>query len=245
MVQMDQVRPILISNLANIPKYWIFLAISTVDLKSAQAFALSGHSTQAPCSSYLCLMRVLPMLQSCASFPLSFLTPNRRTTIERLMDNSKVCLLFRRSRRLGTGIPASHWRCLGYAAVESHAMEQLQIDMKNLRKVKDTICLVPWNNEGEGVFRTLTEHVIEHHEWMLPHWENVARALKQEQGGKIGIVGFQLTRPVLEAMFPSMQHMQEIGIIYPDLEPTGFHCLFSFLRKNATLLQLLLRGGMT
>ena len=102
--------------------------------------------------------------------------------------SDQIETLPRRSRRLATIIPASHWMSIGYSPEAAQAMENLQNDLKkyyegaisknaisidelfpnlfgeeysNLR----TIELIPRDNNGGDL-----DIDISHHEWMLPHW---------------------------------------------------------------------------
>ena len=162
----------------------------------------------------------------------------------------------RRSRRLATIIPASHWMSIGYSPEAAQAMESLQNDLKkyyegaisknsisidelfpnlfgeeysNLR----TIELVPRDNNGDDLID------ISHHEWMLPHWIKFAKGfgdgLINVQNILIGRVSMPL--PVLDILLPAFQTaaLTQLNLFQIDLGNDGYLRLSTFLRENSSL----------
>ena len=76
---------------------------------------------------------------------------------------------------------------------------------------------------------------------MLPHWNNFAKALAQQEGEVVRLIAirdFQLPPLVLETILPSMSNMTSIGLGHCNLGPAGFCCLSSFLCNNSSLASL-------
>jgi len=78
----------------------------------------------------------------------------------------------RRSRRLSTIIPASHWMSIGYIPREAEAMETLMKDMNRYCEggVDDDVELSPRLRFGLDL-------VIPYHDMMLPLWKKFSEAL--------------------------------------------------------------------
>ena len=81
-------------------------------------------------------------------------------------------ILPRRSRRLSTIIPASHWMSIGYLPREAEEMENLMIDMDRYREeFEDGI---DFNVKLESGYPDM---VVPYHETMLPLWKRFSKAL--------------------------------------------------------------------
>jgi len=159
----------------------------------------------------------------------------------------------RRSRRLATIIPASHWMSIGYSPEAAQAMESLQNDLKkyydgaisnnvifqldmdeeyrNLR----TIELIPRDNNGGEL-----DIDISHHEWMLPHWIKFAKGFFS--GGRINVKNITIGRvsmplPVLDILLPAFEAaaLTQLNLIQIDLGNDGYLRLSTFLRENSSL----------
>ena len=78
----------------------------------------------------------------------------------------------RRSRRLSTIIPASHWMSIGYSDQEAKSMENIMKDMNTYCEegVDCDVVLRPWG-------RYSNELVVPYHEMMLPLWKRFSKAL--------------------------------------------------------------------
>jgi len=78
----------------------------------------------------------------------------------------------RRSRRLSTIIPASHWMSIGYVPMDAQVMENLMIDMNSYCEegIDDDVKLRP----KPGHFG---ENVVPYHDTMLPLWKRFSQAL--------------------------------------------------------------------
>jgi len=150
---------------------------------------------------------------------------------------SNQAVLPRRSRRLATIIPASHWISIGYLEEEAQAMEKLQNDMKKY-------C----DGGGETTIRiegSSADVRLRHHDMLLPHWQRLFKALHGRTStnvNSIRIYKSTLSKPVLDIMFPSLQSMNltEICLFNVGLGNEGFQCLTSFTGKNTTLKKLVI-----
>ena len=75
-------------------------------------------------------------------------------------SNNQLAVLPRRSRRLATIIPASHWTSIGYLEDDAQLMEKLQNDIKDVGDKTD--------------IEFIGNHtILPHHEMMLPHWKSL------------------------------------------------------------------------
>ena len=77
----------------------------------------------------------------------------------------------RRSRRLATIIPASHWISIGYSEEDAQAIEKLQNDLKKYCDGDDT--KIELRPRGTG-----SDDMLPHHDMMLPHWQKFAKAVR-------------------------------------------------------------------
>ena len=88
------------------------------------------------------------------------------------VDNDQpAAVLPRRSRRLATIIPASHWVGLGYSEDDAYMMEKLQNDMKRYAEGEFG------SDETIVDFQGKIEGMVPHHELMIPHWKKLIKAL--------------------------------------------------------------------
>ena len=115
-------------------------------------------------------------------------------------NNNQLTVLPRRSRRLATIIPASHWISMGYSQDDAELMEKLQTDIKKYcdgeLSSDDTIDL-----RGREDFSALS-----HHDMMLPHWKKLFKTLNNHTSEyiKLSISGIHL--PVSVCLILFLQH---------------------------------------
>ena len=83
----------------------------------------------------------------------------------------------RRSRRLATIIPASHWISIGYSQAQATAMEKLQNDIKEYCDSSGDV-----NVDLNG--RNDNGDTLPHHDMMIPHWKKLATSLSGRTCGK-------------------------------------------------------------
>lgn len=154
------------------------------------------------------------------------------------MSNQNQAVLPRRSRRLATLIPASHWSSIGYTEEVAVAMEKLQIDMKRMydgdgleEKEGDLILNLLWMEDDNECLR------IPYDELMLPHWKKFANEIKKTTVNDITIGCIKLPLPILDVIFPAFQSMTLTKMILfnADMRNEGLLCLSSFLRGNTSL----------
>ena len=87
-------------------------------------------------------------------------------------NSQPAAVLPRRSRRLATIIPASHWISIGYSNEDAQAMEKLQNDMKKYGDVGID------ETEIELAGANAADVTLPHHEILLPHWQKFANGLR-------------------------------------------------------------------
>ena len=156
--------------------------------------------------------------------------------------NNQEPALPRRSRRLASIIPASHWISMGYSELDARLMEKLQNDMKRYCDggSDDTAIRLM----GQHVL--LGENILPHNDMMLPHWKKFANGLDRRTNiDIINIFGISLPRPILDIMLPTFQSMKtlnDISLVDVGLGNDGLLCLISFLKDNMHL-QILGIGG--
>ena len=149
-------------------------------------------------------------------------------------NNNQLVVLPRRSRRLATIIPASHWISMGYSQNDARLMENLQNDLKNYCDSSGgvDIDLNGRNDIGE----------LPHHDLMIPHWKKFAKALKGRTSVPINayFTGISLPTSVLDIVFPAFQlvNIVELTLFGTGLGDEGFQCLSSFLGNNSSLTSL-------
>lgn len=114
------------------------------------------------------------------------------------MSNQSV--LPRRSRRLATIIPASHWISIGYSQLAAQVMERLQNDMKRYCDARDDTKIdLRGNSSHDGLF---------YHDMILPHWQKFANGLRGRTNvEEVQILGIPLPVSVLDILFPTCQSM--------------------------------------
>lgn len=143
---------------------------------------------------------------------------------------SNQSALPRRSRRLATIIPASHWISIGYSEDHATAMEKLQQDMKKYCDGSDeTTINIERSNPGVS---------LRHHDMMLPHWQKLFKALHGRTSLEcIQISEVIMSKSVLDIMFPTIQSIDLKTLTFYDVElgNDGFLKLSSFLKENTTL----------
>ena len=150
---------------------------------------------------------------------------------------SNQAVLPRRSKRLATIIPASHWISIGYSQERAQLMEKLQNDMK---KYCD-------GNEDDIEVKGNLGSILQHHDMMLPHWQKFANGLRGRTSIKaLTLMGISLPIPVLDIMFPALQstNLEQFGLVKAGLGSDGFQCLSSFLKTNTSLKTLALCGDL-
>ena len=150
----------------------------------------------------------------------------------------------RRSGRLVSIIPASHWMRMGYTEGVSNALEKLQNDMKNYRDgASDDGYYSPSDRDAENsidLVYTGTGPFLPYHEMMLPHWKKFAKGLEGRTIVKrIYIQGIHLPVTLLDILFPALrQHLinlTTLQLISTNIGSDIFHYLSTFLQVNTTL----------
>ena len=146
-------------------------------------------------------------------------------------NNNNQITLPRRSRRLATIIPASHWIDMGYSEDDAQLMEKLQNDMKNYCDSSDTDINLHGRN-GVGA--------LNHHELMIPHWNKLLKALKGRTNVEFGITSVSLSTSLLDVVFPALQlvNIVELTLFGCGLGDEGFQCLSFFLGNNSSVKSL-------
>ena len=144
----------------------------------------------------------------------------------------------RRSTRLATIIPASHWISMGYSELDARLMEKLQQDMKNYCDSSDEIQIKLEGRMGPTA-------VLPYHDLLLPHWNRLFNELNGRTSTKrLFSTGISLPAPVLDIMFPVLQSMnlEVLGLIKVGWGREGFLKLSSFLRENTSIKHFSLVG---
>ena len=119
-------------------------------------------------------------------------------------NNNLSAALPRRSRRLATIIPASHWISLGYSEEQAQGMEELQNDIKKLCDgdfEDETDLTLQWIND---------EHIILHHEMMTSHWNK----LFKKMNGRTSVQSFDIRRFYMPVSL--------LGNMFSALHPQSF-----------------------
>jgi len=148
-------------------------------------------------------------------------------------NNNQQVVLPRRSRRLATIIPASHWISLGYSNEEAQSMEKLQNDMKKYIDGSDEDIELKGDPGG----------TLPYHDMLLPHWQKLAKALHGRTNTKVlNIFCISLPTPVLDIMLPAIQSMNlsKLSLNCTCLGTGGFMKFSSFLGYNTSLKRIVL-----
>ena len=156
-------------------------------------------------------------------------------------NSQPAAVLPRRSRRLATIIPASHWISIGYSNEDAQAMEKLQNDMKKYGDVGID------ETEIELAGANAADVTLPHHEILLPHWQKFANGLRGRTNvERIEFVGISLPASVLDIMFPTLQSMNlnELMLFGSRLGNEGFRSLTASLKQNTSLARLKIGSDM-
>ena len=154
------------------------------------------------------------------------------------VNNNNQPVLPRRSRRLATIIPASHWIGLGYSEDDAQSMVMLQTDMKEYGDWK-----FRYSNKSINLVGSSDDNMLPHHDLMIPHWNKLFKAIDGRTSVDYFYIG-DLCMPgsVLDIMFPALQslNLNTLYLSQVGLESDGYKLLASFLKENSTLKMLLL-----
>ena len=156
--------------------------------------------------------------------------------MNQLNNNQPVAVIPRRSRRLATIIPASHWISMGYSQDDAQRMENLQQDMKT---ICDGVNEIEIGLDGGG------REALPHHDMLLPHWQKLAKGLKgRTKVEEIKIYGVSLPVSVLDIIFPTIHSMnlETLSIYKTGFGNEEYLGLSSFFKQNTSLVKLFLGG---
>ena len=144
-------------------------------------------------------------------------------------NNSQLAVLPRRSRRLATIIPASHWISMGYSESDAQLMEKLQNDIKKYCDNSGDIDIDLRGREDVGE--------LPHHDMMVPHWKKLFKALQGRTNVEFHITGISLPTSLLDIAFPALHSVNilKLTIFGADLGGEGFQCLSSYIGNNSSL----------
>ena len=117
-------------------------------------------------------------------------------------NNNQLAAPPRRSMRLATIIPASHWISIGYSNEEAEAMEKLQNDMKRYCDADRDQTYVKLGRDAG-----INDDMINiPNRYILPHWQRFAKGLNGRTSVEdIAISGITLPVSVLDTIFPTFQ----------------------------------------
>lgn len=167
-------------------------------------------------------------------------------------------ILPRRSRRLATIIPASHWIsiCL-YSEDIARGMETLQHTMNKYYEEGDNgdntnvVRLLPNvafdevddDFDFDVMFDDLSDKMLPNHEMMLPHWKKFAKWLNG-RGTKTDLLEISriaLPLPVLNVMLPAFRgiNMTALFLRGNELGSEGAAIMADFISSNPPKLQFL------
>jgi len=146
-------------------------------------------------------------------------------------NNNQAAVLPRRSRRLATLIPASHWISIGYSNENAQLMEDLQNDIK---KYCD-------DSRGDETSITIlgryySFNPIPHHDMLLPHWQKLAKYLQSGSVVDLQITTISLPTSVLDILFPVLQSINLTNLELCGLDYDGLLRLTYFLKESTSLL---------
>ena len=151
-------------------------------------------------------------------------------------NNNNQVTLPRRSRRLATIIPASHWISIGYSEDDAQLMEKLQNDMKKYCDGSDKNILLRGRNSP----------ILPHHDMMLPHWQKLFKALsgRTSETFDVNVGGICIHRPVQDFMFSALQSMNLSSLVLCNVElgNEGLLRLAAFLGENTSMKKMVLGG---
>lgn len=156
--------------------------------------------------------------------------------MEQQNNNQAAAILPRRSRRLATIIPASHWIGIGYSQAQATAMERLQNDMKKYCDWKAS----HWKDNEINLVGKRRD-ILPHHDMMLPHWQKLLKTLRTNID-TIKIFNISLPVAVLDIMFPSFQ---SLNLVHLTLHQTGLGSggllkLSSFIKESTSIQNLVI-----
>ena len=146
---------------------------------------------------------------------------------------SSQAVLHRRSSRLATIIPASHWISMGYSQDDALRLEIRQHDMKKY-------CDGEYGSDVRAVELRGRRNggALPYHDMLLPHWKKVCKALKESTFVEnIEFYNTCLPLPVLDIMFPTFQSINLISLSLGNIAwgSDGYQRLLSFLNDNRSL----------
>lgn len=131
----------------------------------------------------------------------------------------------RRSRRLATFIPASHWIAIGYSNEVAQLMEKLQHDMKKY-----------YDGSGHTVVelrgRRVNNLPLPCNDMMLPHWKRFVDEIRRYVD-TIHIVEICIPISVLDMIFSAVQ-LQKLQLIGVDLGNEGLLRVVAFLEDHSS-----------
>ena len=150
---------------------------------------------------------------------------------------SNQAVLPRRSRRLATIIPASHWISIGYSNQEAQQMENLQNNIKKYCEDNED------NTEIDLRGRMEPGAVLPHHDMMIPHWQKLFKALRGH--GKVNMIkifGISLPVSVLDIIFNQSSNIEYFALLNVGLGNEGLLRLSSFVREKSSVKSLCIGG---
>jgi len=142
--------------------------------------------------------------------------------------NQQINQPVRRSRRLATIIPASHWISIGYSQNDAQLMEKLQNDMKK--------CC-----DGDKIdLRGSPGVILPHDDMLIPHWKKLAKATGA-RATDFRILNITMPESVLDIMLPSLRSnnvLTRISLCNSNMGNEGLLRLADFLGINTSLKSL-------
>ena len=147
----------------------------------------------------------------------------------------------RRSRRLASIIPASHWVSIGYSEDDAKLIEKLQNDMKNYCD----------GDGGETEIKLVCGYdvtdlsIMIPNGYILPHWKKLAKVLiGRTSVENVDLYGISLPTSVLDIILPAFQSMNlsRLYLCNVGLGSDGLLRLTSFLEENSSLKDLYFGG---
>ena len=178
-------------------------------------------------------MKLISHIFYCNLLHISQIYLNNQKKIE---DMNQQIQPLRRSRRLATIIPASHWMSIGFTLEDATSMECLQNDIKKYCEEEDESIIILRVKDISGEFRG--DIALPNHELLLPHWNKLMKALH----GRDCVNEFHLSAVhppwELESIFPTLQsltNMTSLKIGVTGLGEAGYLRLSSFIKENTSL----------
>lgn len=133
----------------------------------------------------------------------------------------------RRSRRLATFIPASHWIAIGYSNEVAQLTEKLQNDMKKY-------CDGSGHTVVELRGRRVNNLPLPYHDMMLPHWQKLFKAIQGRSNvDTIYIIDICMPISVLDMIFSAVQ-LQKLQLIGVNLGNEGLLRVVAFLEDHSS-----------